>query len=124
MNSIINIIKVGYLTRSVFVKLSYCKKNLKILNFLLKYGIIKKFFVKKNQIILWLRYINNKPLIYDIKIISKKGFRKYVNITKLKHLNNKIGTDIIILSTNKGFLTNIEAQSLNIGGELLFKICF
>lgn len=124
MNNIINVIKVGYKTRSVSVKLLYCKKNLKIVNFLIKCGIIKKYFLKNNYIKIWLRYINNKPLIYDIQMISKKGFRKYIDITKLKYLNNKIGTDIIILSTNKGFLTSIEAQSLNIGGELLFKICF
>jgi ribosomal protein S8 len=57
-------------------------------------------------------------------MLSKKGFRKYINIRNLKRLNNKIGTDIIILSTNRGFLTSLEAQSLQLGGELLFKISF
>lgn len=124
MSDLLCIIKNGYLSRKFFVNVKFTKLNLTLLNFFLKKGLIKSYKIEKKTILVFLRYIKNKPLLRDLKLISKKGFRKYITVDKLKLLNNKSGTNIIILSTPYGFLTSAEALTLNTGGELLINLIF
>lgn len=124
MVKLINIIKIGYLTQKPFVQVRYRVKILKFLNFLLKHGIIKKYFVKNKKIFIWLRYLKNQPLIQNFMFISKKGCRKYITYKELKKLYNNSGTNILILSTSLGYLTSDEALALKCGGELLYKIIY
>jgi small subunit ribosomal protein S8 len=59
------------------------------------------------------------PAIKKIDRVSKPGLRKYTGATNLPRVLNGMG--ISILSTSKGLMTEKEAKSLNIGGEVL---CF
>ena len=52
-----------------------------------------------------------------LECISKPGLRKYVPATELPRVLNGLG--IAILSTSKGVLTDKEARTQNIGGEVL-----
>lgn len=57
-------------------------KNNITLNFLFllyKQGLIRSFFVLKNQreILVYLKYKNKKPIIFEIKIVSKPSKRIY-----------------------------------------------
>ena len=49
--------------------------------------------------------------------ISSPGLRKYASSDKLPKVLNGLG--IAILSTSKGVITDKEAKSLNVGGEVL-----
>lgn len=49
--------------------------------------------------------------------ISKPGLRRYVGADELPRVLNGLG--IAILSTNKGLMTDKEARTLQIGGEVL-----
>ncbi|MEN8203203.1 MAG: 30S ribosomal protein S8 [Bacteroidota bacterium] len=55
--------------------------------------------------------------IKSIQRISKPGLRKYVDKNNLPRVLNGLG--IAILSTSQGVMTDKEARSLNIGGEVL-----
>ena len=55
--------------------------------------------------------------IKSIQRISKPGLRKYVDKNHLPRVLNGLG--IAILSTSQGVMTDKEARSLNIGGEVL-----
>ena len=55
--------------------------------------------------------------IRSISRISKPGLRKYAGVEKLPRVLNGLG--IAILSTSKGVMTDKEARTLNIGGEVL-----
>ena len=55
--------------------------------------------------------------IKSIQRISKPGLRKYVDKHNLPRVLNGLG--IAILSTSQGVMTDKEARSLNIGGEVL-----
>ena len=57
--------------------------------------------------------------IKSIQRISKPGLRKYVDKNHLPRVLNGLG--VAILSTSQGLMTDKEARSLNIGGEVL---CF
>lgn len=63
---------------------------------------------------------NDKSVINEIKRISKSGRRVYKNASELKSFKNGYGT--IVVSTNKGVISNDEAYKLNVGGELLCSI--
>ena len=55
--------------------------------------------------------------IKSIQRISKPGLRKYVDSTHLPRVLNGLG--VAIISTSQGVMTDKEARSLSIGGEVL-----
>jgi small subunit ribosomal protein S8 len=55
--------------------------------------------------------------IVKLERISKPGLRKYTGGDNLPRVLNGLG--IAILSTSQGVMTEKEAKSLNIGGEVL-----
>ncbi len=58
-----------------------------------------------------------KPVINEIKRISKPGRRVYKGKEEIKRFKNGYGT--IIVSTSKGVLPNDEAYRQGVGGEVL-----
>ena len=76
---------------------------------------------KNNQgnIKIALKYNNNTnmPAIKKLIRISKPGLRKYADAKNLPRVINGLG--IAIISTSKGVVTDKEARSSNIGGEVL-----
>ncbi len=57
------------------------------------------------------------PAIKAITRISKPGLRKYVGSDTLPRVLNGLG--IAIISTSQGVMTDKEARTLSIGGEVL-----
>jgi small subunit ribosomal protein S8 len=55
--------------------------------------------------------------IVKLDRVSKPGLRKYVGQDNLPRVLNGLG--VAILSTSKGVMTEKEAKSLNVGGEVL-----
>ncbi|MBD1398221.1 30S ribosomal protein S8 [Pontibacter sp. JH31] len=55
--------------------------------------------------------------IVKLERVSKPGLRKYTGNDNLPRVLNGLG--IAILSTSKGVMTEKEAKSLNVGGEVL-----
>ena len=55
--------------------------------------------------------------IKSLQRISKPGLRKYVDSEHLPRVLNGLG--VAIISTSQGVMTDKEARSLNIGGEVL-----
>ncbi len=58
--------------------------------------------------------------VTKLKVVSKPGQRVYVSYQNLPKVIGGIGYNII--STSKGVLSNVEAKSSKVGGELLFQI--
>jgi small subunit ribosomal protein S8 len=75
----------------------------------------------KKAISVTLKYDDNdNSVINELKRLSKSGRRVYKNASELKSFKNGYGT--IIVSTNKGVMSNEEAHKLNVGGEVLCSI--
>lgn len=72
--------------------------------------------VEKNIHIV-LRDANSKYVITGLKRISKPGLRVYASVDKLPRVINGLG--IAIISTSKGLMTDKQARTENIGGEVL-----
>ena len=55
--------------------------------------------------------------IVDLQRISRPGLRQYRGADKLPRIYNGLG--VAIISTSKGVMTDKEAKTLNVGGEVL-----
>lgn len=60
---------------------------------------------------------SGKSVINELKRVSKPGRRVYKGKDEIKRFKNGFGT--IIVSTNKGVLSNDEAHKEGVGGEVL-----
>lgn len=87
------------------------------LNILWDEGYISGYTIDKHNdnIIIFLKYHNNKPAIKKIKCISKPGSRIFYTVKQLWKIDSS--KNFLILSTNKGLKTLNECKKLNIGGE-------
>lgn len=57
------------------------------------------------------------PAIVKLERVSKPGLRKYAGAGELPRVLNGLG--IAIISTSKGIMTDKEARTAHIGGEVL-----
>ena len=99
------------------------RKN--VLEVLKREGFIRNFEEKEmipviNFFEIELKYYNGKPVISEIKRVSKPGRRVYSSIKSLKKTYNGLG--ISILSTPRGVMSDNEAREANVGGEVLCTI--
>jgi small subunit ribosomal protein S8 len=61
--------------------------------------------------------VTKQSAIVNLTRISKPGLRKYTGSAEMPRVLNGLG--IAILSTSKGVMTDKEAKTLNVGGEVL-----
>lgn len=73
------------------------------------------------QLRIWLKYVDDLPVIREIKRISKPGLRLYTKGKDCKPVLN--GQGISILSTSKGIMSDRQCRNDNIGGEVLCTVC-
>jgi small subunit ribosomal protein S8 len=71
----------------------------------------------KAEIEIELKYFDGTPVIREIHRVSKPGRRVYASVAKLPTVYNGLG--ISILSTPKGVMSDADARSQNVGGEVL-----
>merc|ERR1711879_908251 len=76
-----------------------------------KLGYIRGFIIKdKKNVIILLKYINNKPVIRNIAVISTPGRRTYIKHKKLEKFLAKKDSGFLLLSTSRGILTDEESN--------------
>jgi small subunit ribosomal protein S8 len=71
----------------------------------------------KSEIEVELKYFDGAPVIKEMERISKPGRRVYASVATLPSVYNGLG--ISILSTPKGVMSDADAKSQNVGGEVL-----
>jgi small subunit ribosomal protein S8 len=74
---------------------------------------------KQGLIKIALKYhpVTKAPAIRNLTRISKPGLRKYIGTDSMPRVLNGLG--IAILSTSKGVMTDKEAKTEKVGGEVL-----
>jgi small subunit ribosomal protein S8 len=58
-----------------------------------------------------------EPAIKTLERVSRPGLRQYASPAEFKRVKNGLG--VAILSTSKGVMTDKDAKSQNVGGEVL-----
>ncbi|MDO4997752.1 MAG: 30S ribosomal protein S8 [Neisseria sp.] len=64
-----------------------------------------------------LKYYAGRPVIEQIKRVSRPGLRVYKGSDEIPSVMNGLG--VAIVSTSKGVMTDRKARAAGIGGELL-----
>ncbi len=85
-------------------------------------GYVKSFLNvddgKQGFIRVYLKYERGgRPVIQELKRVSKPGLRRYAGTDALPRVMNGLG--IAIVSTSQGLMTDKEARRAGIGGEVL-----
>jgi small subunit ribosomal protein S8 len=102
------------------VNMPSSKLKASVAKVLLDEGYINGFSVSedvKPTLTVELKYFDGKPVIEEIKRISKPSLRQYCGSDSLPQVRSGLG--IAIISTSKGVMTDRAARAAGIGGEIL-----
>ncbi len=97
------------------------KMKLAIARVLKEEGYIKDIEILKDTsqgtIRLTLRYVEKKPVLTQLKRVSKPGLRVYTKQKDIPRVRGGLG--VAILSTPKGLMTGHHAYQQGLGGEVV-----
>ena len=97
------------------------KIKISILEVLKEEGFISNWQIDEKNVFpkikIWLKYVDDLPVIREIKRVSKPGLRLYSKGKDCKPILN--GQGISIISTSKGIKSDRQCRDENIGGEIL-----
>ena len=116
-------IRNANLTRNFSTITLNTKTNYQISKILKEEGFIDSFTnFSSKKLILYLKYKGRqrKPILTNLKRISKPGRRIYTNYKEIPSILGGLG--IVILSTSTGILTDRDARLNHVGGEILCSI--
>ena len=107
------------------VKIPNSKFRAKILHVLKQEGYIADYKTiadekNKNFLFVNLKYNEGLPVIKEIKRVSKPGRRIYAKADSISKIQNGLG--LAIVSTSKGIMSDNEARTQNIGGEIICRV--
>jgi small subunit ribosomal protein S8 len=107
----------------VSVKMPASKQKSRIAAVLKDQGYISDFNVsddKLKQLVIELKYYQGKPVIEQVKRISRPGLRIFKSKDELPTINGGLG--IAIISTSKGVMTDAQARAAGFGGEVICSV--
>ena len=104
------------------VEMPSSKLNVELAKVLKDEGYIVDYSVKKEDKFSFLNIVlkydeKRKPVIENLKRISKPGLRSYCKFKSLPQVFGGLG--VAIVSTSKGLMTDRKARKEKLGGEIL-----
>lgn len=82
-------------------------------------GFLDTIEEKKGKIKVTLAFSHKKPVIMDIKLVSRPGLRIYKNVDDMAKIKRPT---IFLISTPKGVISSRKAIKQRLGGEVLAEI--
>lgn len=113
-------IRNGHMAEKAHVAMPSSKQKVAIAAVLKEEGYIADFAVEgevKPVLSVELKYFEGKPVIEEIKRVSRPSLRIYKNASELPKVADGLG--IAIISTSKGVMTDRAARKAGIGGEVV-----
>ena len=113
-------IRNGQSAEKASVTMPFSKMKLSICKVLENEGYIDSTDVSgeaKKELTVLLKYYEGKPVIENIKRISKPSLRIFKPAKDVPNVRNGLG--IWIVSTSHGVMTDREAREKNYGGEII-----
>ena len=100
LNSAIN-------TRLKSVNIPCHKLNFQLIYLLYKQGVIRGFKVLQSSFRVFLKFYNNTPICYKMKIISRPGRRVYWNLNRLSKVYSRHAfSGFYVVSTSIGLVSS------------------
>jgi small subunit ribosomal protein S8 len=118
-------IRNGQRARQAVIAAPASKLRANVLDVLKREGYIRNFTREDvrpgvAELKIELKYVDGEPAIREIARVSKPGRRIYSGIAELPRIYNGLG--ISILSTPRGVMSDNEARTAKVGGEVLCRV--
>jgi len=110
-------IRNAQLARKQTVAMPVSKLKTAIANVLRDEGYISSVETEGLSLTLGLKYYEGKPVIEQIKRVSRPGLRICKGKDELNPVKQGLG--VLIISTNKGIMTDRAARAAGVGGEVI-----
>ncbi|HCF4133793.1 TPA: 30S ribosomal protein S8 [Pseudomonas aeruginosa] len=113
-------IRNAQMAEKTVVSMPFSKLKAAVAKVLKDEGYIADFQISsevKPQLSIELKYFEGKPVIEEVKRISRPGLRQYKSVEQLPKVRGGLGVSIV--STNKGVMTDRAARAAGVGGEVL-----
>jgi small subunit ribosomal protein S8 len=113
-------IRNGQHANKEVVSMPASKLKSAVANVLKEEGYIGGFEVSadaKPTLSIDLKYFEGKPVIETIERVSRPGRRVYTGKSEIPQVNAGLG--VAIVSTSRGVMTDSQARSNGVGGEIL-----
>ncbi|PWK51938.1 30S ribosomal protein S8 [Pleionea mediterranea] len=112
----------GQMAGKKSVSMPSSKQKVNVCNVLKNEGYINDYAVSeeegnKRTLSVVLRYYEGRPVIDEIKRVSRPGLRIYKKVDDLPKVLDGLG--IAIVSTSKGVMTDRAARAAGFGGEVI-----
>ena len=113
-------IRNGHMAEKQAVSMPSSKMKVSVAKVLKDEGYIADFAVEESAkpvLTVELKYFEGKPVIEEIKRVSRPGLRIYKGAGDLPKVSGGLG--VAIVSTSKGVMTDRAARSAGVGGEVV-----
>lgn len=113
-------IRNGHMAEKTAVSMPSSKMKVSVAEVLKSEGYIADYAVEgdaKPLLTIELKYFDGKPVIEQIKRVSRPGLRIYKATKELPTIAAGLG--VAIVSTSKGVMTDRAARAAGIGGEII-----
>ena len=113
-------IRNGQMAKKAAVTMPFSKTKIAVAKVLVEEGYVASYSVNegaKPELTVELKYFEGKPVIDDLKRVSRPGLRIYKAKDEVPNVLGGLG--IAIVSTNKGVMTDRAARAAGVGGEVL-----
>ena len=114
-------IRNAQIVEKASVRMPSSKLKVAIAQVLKDEGYIDDFAVRgeatKPELEIALKYYDGTPVIRELKRVSKPGRRVYMGVKEIPQVRQGLG--VAIVSTPKGIMSDAQARTDNVGGEVL-----
>lgn len=114
-------IRNGQMAAKTVVSMPSSKTKVAIANVLMSEGFVATVDVNnegaKAKLSIGLKYHEGRPVIEEINRSSRPGLRSYKGSAALPKVKGGLG--VAIVSTSKGLMTDSQARTAGVGGEVL-----
>ncbi|GAB3480400.1 30S ribosomal protein S8 [Azotobacter salinestris] len=113
-------IRNAQMAEKTVVSMPSSKLKVAVANVLKNEGYISDYQVSSDMkplLSIELKYFEGRPVIEELKRVSRPGLRQYKSVDQLPKVRGGLGVSIV--STNKGVMTDRAARAAGVGGEVL-----
>ena len=114
-------IRNGQMATKTVVSMPSSKTKVAIANVLMAEGFVSSVDVSndgvKAELSIGLKYHEGRPVIEEINRTSRPGLRSYKGSAEIPKVRGGLG--VAIVSTSKGLMTDSQARTAGVGGEVL-----
>ncbi|GAB3380702.1 30S ribosomal protein S8 [Azotobacter armeniacus] len=113
-------IRNAQMAEKTVVSMPSSKLKVAVANVLKNEGYISDYQISsdiKPLLSIELKYFEGRPVIEELKRVSRPGLRQYKSVDQLPKVRGGLGVSIV--STNKGVMTDRAARAAGVGGEVL-----